>query len=378
MIRLRRALALCVAIGGCGVFGPEHSSNGQLAWQWRADFPNLIAGWSGTPASNGSEVFVEYPGRVVVALDGATGAERWRSPALGTSESSPVARNLVLAGSRLIVAEVAGVTALDIATGAVDWTFAPSSSGELGWQSADDNTYYFGGRDQLVTALALNTGAVRWSKDLDPTNAPQVVVFGSAVSGDTLYVAARQCQDGPCGPTRGLVVALDAATGAELWRYTTPEISSDAYAVVVAGPHLLISDMMGGGLYSINRFTTHLEWHVHGVFDWIGPQAPAAVSNDTAYFGMQDQNIYAIDLNTGTNLWTATASGGVDGVTICGSALFALHLGLTKLDRSTGRVVGTRGTGDDPEWPTNAAAGVAAGNIVVTGKHAVYAYSCAL
>lgn len=375
MPSVRAAIPLAVVAIACGLFEP-HRSN-RLEWLWRTTFANAPAMWSGVPNADGSNVFVELPGRLVAAMSASDGVERWRSSQLG-SGTNPSTTNLVLSGTHLLVAEVSVTTALDVSTGATEWTYTPASSGVSVWQSADAGRYYLGEVDHRVTALNVATGAVLWSVDFAPAATFRVYTSATAVSGDTVYVTAKECQNAACGPTRGLIVALSAGTGRELWRYETPETSTDAYAFLVSGPYLIVNDYLGGSLFAVNRFTKERMWRVRGEPGWIGPTAPAAVSNDTAFFGMQDQNVYAVNVRTGQVLWRSRVSGGVDGVTLCGNALFALHLGITKIDRSTGRIVGSRGTSDDPEWPTTSGGAVSSDRIIVVGRNAVYAYRGAL
>ncbi len=97
---------------------------------------------------------------------------------------------------------------------------------------------------------------------------------------------------------------------------------------------------------------------------------------DTVYFGMQDKKVYAIQASTGEVLWRTETPSGVWGVAVCGESLFALHLGISKLERKTGRLIGSRGTGDDPDYPTTSGGAVIGGRIIVSGLDAIYAYSC--
>lgn len=235
---------------------------------------------------------------------------------------------------------------------------------------------YLAEREHRVTALDLVTGAVIWSVDVDPNTTSPVRTWATLPVGDTVYVAARECGDANCSQTRGLVLALARADGKTLWRYLTPETSMDAFALALSGRHLVVSDLLGEGLYAIDRFSAQRAWRVRGEPHWIGPQAPATVVGDTAYFGMQDQTVYAVHVPTGTVIWKTKVTGGVDGVTACGASLFATHLGLTKLDRATGRILGTRGTGGDPEFPTTKGGAAAGDRIIVGGDHALYAYAC--
>ena len=372
-------LGLSAWMTACGLFGPEGPTD--LAWDWRQPVVLTVGAtpWRGAPAISGGTAFVEIENRFVVAVDAATGQEKWRAK-VGAGQSGeglrPSAANFVIAGGAVIAAEVTAVTARDVASGASRWSYTPASTGESNWQAADASRYYLAERDHRVTALSLSSGAVQWSVDLAPATAFPFRTWATLVLGDTVYAAGRQCDDANCVKTHGVIVALAAASGAELWRYATPEDRMDAVALASAGNVLLVSDVFGEGLWAFHRFTRQRLWRARGEANWIGPYSPAAVSGDTAFFGMQDQAVYAIRVSTGEQLWKTRVSGGVDGVSACGAVLFATHLGLTKIDRGSGRVLGFRGTANE-EHPTTAGGVVSGNRLIVAGSRAVYAYSCA-
>jgi len=79
---------------------------------------------------------------------------------------------------------------------------------------------YFGAADANVYALSARNGTVAWKVSLgDPDTAVEGAhVWSSpAVFDGTVYVGKASHIDAPC--VRGAVVALDAATGAQKWRF---------------------------------------------------------------------------------------------------------------------------------------------------------------
>jgi polyvinyl alcohol dehydrogenase (cytochrome) len=140
-----------------------------------------------------------------------------------------------LVGGRLFVGVDTGyVYALDPASGCVHWSFLA----ETGVRNAvsvgpvADGRYaaYFGDIRANVYAVDAETGELRWKTKVDPH--PLAVVTGSP----TLYqgrlyvpVSSREEAAGgslnyPCCTFRGSIVALDAATGAEIWKaYALPD-----------------------------------------------------------------------------------------------------------------------------------------------------------
>jgi polyvinyl alcohol dehydrogenase (cytochrome) len=119
--------------------------------------------------------------------------------------------------------------AIDAFSGQPLWTFdindphPEDRNGFPGIQSSAavaNGMVYFGGADANVYALDAQTGALVWKTSLgDPaTSVEGAHVWSSpAVFNGKVYVGKASHLDSPC--VRGALVALDAATGAEVWRF---------------------------------------------------------------------------------------------------------------------------------------------------------------
>jgi polyvinyl alcohol dehydrogenase (cytochrome) len=119
--------------------------------------------------------------------------------------------------------------ALDAFSGQALWTFdindphPEDRNGFPGIQSSAavaNGMVYFGGADANVYALDAQTGALVWKTSLgDPaTSVEGAHVWSSpAVLNGKVYVGKASHLDNPC--VRGALVALDAGTGAEVWRF---------------------------------------------------------------------------------------------------------------------------------------------------------------
>jgi polyvinyl alcohol dehydrogenase (cytochrome) len=152
--------------------------------------------------------------------------------------------------------DVRGVTGTPIVVDGVvyvgDWTgqlrALDAATGEEVWHH-DLDTYYVGGAaavdgDQVfvatfeaqIVALDRATGEVRWTKDVD--DQPAAVVFGSPIAVDGMVIvglaSAEEFTSGAEASFHGNVVALDAETGDEIWRYfTSPESATESPGVSV-------------------------------------------------------------------------------------------------------------------------------------------------
>src|SRR6266850_1720343 len=117
--------------------------------------------------------------------------------------------------------------ALDAFSGQPLWTFDindphPEDRGGLpGIQSSAavvDGVVYFGAADANVYALDALTGALKWKHSVGDPDVEGAHVWSSpAVFNGKVYVGKSSHRDAPC--VRGAAIALDAATGAEVWRF---------------------------------------------------------------------------------------------------------------------------------------------------------------
>lgn len=127
------------------------------------------------------------------------------------------------------------VYALDTQSGCIWWTFAAGAEVRHSptIESGDDgrpHTLYFGDFDAAVYALDARTGALRWKTSVK--DHPDGTITGSpTLHKGRLYVPMSSIEvlsaynpEYECCTFRGGLTALDAKTGARIWRnYTVPE-----------------------------------------------------------------------------------------------------------------------------------------------------------
>jgi polyvinyl alcohol dehydrogenase (cytochrome) len=157
--------------------------------------------------------------------------------AFGFPGVSSVYGQPTVAGGRVFVGVDTGyVYALDAKTGCVHWSFLAETgvrnavslaplAGSAGRYAA-----YFGDIRANVYAVDADSGALLWKVNVDPH--PLAVVTGSPTLYDgRLYVPVSSREEAaggslnyPCCTFRGSIVALDAATGRQVWKtYAIPD-----------------------------------------------------------------------------------------------------------------------------------------------------------
>ncbi|CAA9321609.1 MAG: hypothetical protein AVDCRST_MAG68-1956 [uncultured Gemmatimonadetes bacterium] len=363
------ALLACILSGAGACRESVGSAGGRDQLLWRAPLEARDQGSISVPVTDGARVYAIGGG--LVALDAQNGSVAWRAP---LTKYAPI--NVALGGGRVFAVEELAY-AFDAATGRELWRFTPDSDGALGESTADDRALYFGTGSHRVYALDAATGQPLWTTDVGPDWEHTGIVLGVTVSGDTLYAAVRQYNAANGYISTGWIFALDRGTGRVLWSYRNGEgkdIRSVSSAPTVAGRLLLASDLHGNSFFAVDRLTGKEVWRVNGARGYVGPrQAPSAVG-EMAYITSSDTHAYAVELQTGRIVWKKKLPASSNSFAVCGDRIFAAWLGLSILDRNTGRVL-YQSDDESSDYPTSGFA-VHDDRVFVLGNRAAYAYRC--
>ena len=175
-------------------------------------------------------------------------------------------------------------------SGSVRWqTDLADAQGIYGSPLVVDDTVYvtsFGGRVFAVTT----GGALKWSAPPPDVKLPDAVVGGMAYANGRLYY----------GSTNGTVYALDAATGALVWDFTTGD---KIWATPVIENGVVYVGSFDNKFYALSADNGAEVWNFEagGVFI-----AAAVFSGDNVIVGSLDRNLYAFDKVTGAKEWQFT------------------------------------------------------------------------
>ncbi len=246
---------------------------------------------------------------------------------------------LVIDDTVLMSESPSNLTALDANTGRVLWRYQRDLPTKIfaccGWVNrgvaALGNQVFLGTLDAHLVAIDARTGSVRWdtvvadwSKGYSITGAPLVVA-------DTIVVGVAGGEYG----IRGVVVAYDAASGKERWRFNTipgpnepghetwendawrtgggatwvtgvydPSLQLLYWGVGNPAPDYQGKDRPGDNLYSdsvvaLNAMTGKLAWHFqftpHDEHDWDANQTPLLI--DQAIDGVERKLLVTANRN---------------------------------------------------------------------------------
>jgi outer membrane protein assembly factor BamB len=249
------------------------------------------------------------------AVDAATGQALWRRKlALAGFASDPtVANGVVYVGSL----GDHRLHAYDAATGAARWTF--EAVGAVSDPVVVGKVLYVGVNSGLVDAIDARNGHELWE------TSPFVGAIQSvslAVAGDLVYVGSDDHN----------LYAFDRRDGHKVW--SSPTNGNVSSSPAVAGGRVFVGSG-DGNVYAFDQATGALRWAAPTGYA-IGFAAPI-LANGVVYIGSRDNTMYAIDAFSGQVLWTyvtgdiiGDSAAVADGVLYFGSFdknLYAFHLG---------------------------------------------------
>jgi outer membrane protein assembly factor BamB len=333
-------ISIALVVSGCDRKAAPTQPQNSVTVLWRRSYDSAGIGRAFALGSAGPEgrVVVSDAQRRVHALDLVTGERRW------IASTTSVGERLIDDGERIYLAGGTSATALSARSGTMLWS--ASVGGGTGGCSASVRTgVMYVCTDQWYTiALDAATGRALWSTNHLPRLYGQPTMTAATVVGDTVYSTFMTDYSSEDRRSAALLFALDARTGAELWRlqvgdftrftrFTSPPIVSDTL--------LIFADALDNRVVAINRFRSAVAWTYAGLSGWAGGRIARELRDGTVFFASGDQHLYAIDAATGRLRWRAgPLDGSQSGAAVCGPYVFAWNGLLTVIERQSGRVRG--------------------------------------
>lgn len=301
----------------------------QLTRRWSVK-TGIKASFQSSPVVREGVMYVSTPFNHVLALDAATGAERWRyEHALTTRDvcCGPANRGVAVADGRVFMATIdSRVVALDAATGAKIWESPLVDHQPVATEKLSEFLTGTTPDQALGLAGSAQTGQTGYSANMAPQVVDGLVLVGVTGTAYGLHVETRENGEtsmsvvGLAGEQlglRGFIVALDAATGKERWRWhTVPDAAwTGQFTPTTAYGETLNRDLaserarseryagswqFGGG----SVWTTPAVDRARGLI-FIGTGNPAPQMDDATRPGdnLHTVSLVALELQTGKLVW---------------------------------------------------------------------------
>lgn len=225
-----------------GVVHALAATDGSTRWTLATDGPI-----SGAAAADGEIAVVATKAGTAYAIDIPTGTTRWT-----TVVDGPVGSSIAIADGTVYLGAGPNLIAIGLVDGRIRWTQAVSKVGRIGTPTAAGGMVYaatgLDGSDRSVygvVALDAATGAQRW-RFVSPTRA---VVYTPAVVDGRAYIVGEDRR----------VTALDAANGTILWATATKEVNE---AVPAIADGLVFVAGNGGAMNALDAGTGVIRWTV--------------------------------------------------------------------------------------------------------------------
>lgn len=272
--------------------------------------------WNGWSASSANDRYQPQPGTGLTAADVPKLKLKW---AFGFAGDMSAAVQPTIVDGRIFVGGTSGrVYALSLREGCAYWTFdadtqvrtavavAPASAGT-------GPAVFFADVGANIYSLDAATGALRWKKKADEH--PVARVTGTPRFADgRLYVGVSSLEElvgadprYPCCTFRGSVLALEAATGNQIWKTYTIGETPKPTTKNTAGTQLY--GPSGAAVWSSPTLDLTRRTIYVGTGD--SYSQPAAPTSDA---------IMALDLDSGTIKWVSQLTSGDAWNLACGGA----------------------------------------------------------
>ena len=249
----------------------------------------------------------------------------WKRRLGGMVTCSPtIVDNTIFVGSWGTSGTSGKLFAINLTTSDVIWTYVSGQYGIHSSPAVDGGKVFVGTKDSWVVALNQATGSEIWN-----FSTGAAVYSSPAVNGGVVYVASYDAK----------LYAIDANTGAEKWN--TSLLSSSDSSVAYDNGMLYLGDKVGiiHAIYASNGTTA---WSKDTQLGDI-PSSPAFYNGVIYFSSFPNQTMFAYDAVTGAKKWDKVLSGKVE-------ASAAVHDGNVFITTSDGHIYSLNATDGTTVW----------------------------
>lgn len=282
--------------------------------------------WPGLSAS-GSTAYIAY-NQSVTAVDLDTGRVQWTFPQEPERDQTFFAPPALSQGGLVIVGGYDNVVyALDKTSGQERWSVSLDHSEEriIGAPLIAEDRVYVPSSSNRLYALSLEDGGQLWP---EPFTAEEDLWAPPLISGETLYVA---CLD-------HILYALEAKSGALQWRRDLGGAMADRPTLVDG---MLLVGTFTNELLALDAADGSERWSFETDDSvWSAP----AVNGDLAYFGDVSGTAHAVEIQSGREAWRASLDGAIAArPLIAGDSVYFVT--------EAGKVYALEAASGRPVWP---------------------------
>lgn len=242
---------------------------------------------------------------VLVACDGGITNTNW--PGLSAS------------GSRVYIAFGPGVYAVDVVQQELVWSFPEAFETAVQFYAAPsvlNGRVLIGDYGRPGGMFSPNPTVTLYGLQDDAAGVPPILWSSSTLANDRIIAPPHQSGDeGYFGTADNELIAVDAATGAELWRFAT---GHSIWGEPLYHDGIVYVASLDKSVYALQADTGQMVWQA---------ELPGAVASqpvidgDSVFVSSFDHKLHALELGTGRELWTYEAQNLVWGAPAVGDGL---------------------------------------------------------
>lgn len=282
------------ARSGPGLIAVEAATGERVWWRRNPEGSAQVA-----PALDERALYISVPFGTMLAVDRKTGAELWRFKADDSLDASST-----LADGRLYVGseEAKMFYCLNSADGSLVWKLTtelePDSTPAISDGVVVLTTEEIGSERVIVLALDAATGTELWRVSQKESNSSPSVLDGKVILGGGDFFAH----------------ALDLKTGKQVWK-SPVDGRFDVFSMpAIAFGDVFLADRIGN-IYRLDGKTGKRKWIFRDTIGTMDQSSPV-VAGKTLFIGSGAGWLYALDTDTGRLLWKEQ----VGGVVLSGAA----------------------------------------------------------
>ncbi len=260
--------------------------DGTIDWRFVADSKVYSS-----PAVVGGCVYIGTQNGNVYALDVVNGEEKWCANIGESSTTSPAVMNdTVYIGCNRGETNSGKVWALGISDGNVQWSFEfdPYQIYNLTDPTVANGLLYISNGNDTIYALDATHGTKQWTFETG-----SIMESSPAVVNESVYV----------GSFDENVYALDAKRGSLQWSFET---DNGSYSSPMVLEDTLFTSSQTS-IYALNALNGAERWSFEHK-NKSGDRSPVVV-DDTVYIAGSDNELWALDVDSGTLQWTFDTNG---------------------------------------------------------------------